>query len=893
MVSNTIPIMNKHLRQYIDQGLAVITASQRQAHALKMAYANSMLEEGKKVWRTPEVFTWQIWIRKYWEHNPEHSSQVLLNTSQLRLIWQSIIESSSYTRNILQVDTIIDTAIEAYDTSLEWGIEIFPKDIFLNSDALAFKSWVQAYQKKLSENNWIDSSVLINELIAANFTPETKGIVVYGYDKLTKLQVKFIDYLKSKKYEVIIFKSEGRNETTAYKNYFQPEDELRAAAIWARQLLINDPGATIGIVVPDLNKRREFVAAIFDAVLHPDWTIREPGTFQRQYSIAPGRSLFVYPMVHAAIEILSLGYGRIPSRRLEFLLRSSFIKGASSEAGNRALFHAALRDTGEPAWRLQTLLEHIELHQQYIPVAKDFINSLVQFQECIKQLPGTQSPRQWSESFNQLLKQFGWPGERRLTSIEYQTLKTWGEALMELAVLGTVSSKWDFAKAFSNLKDILKARSFQPETVETSIQISGLPGVSGMAFDYVRITGMHDLIWPYPAIANPFIPLTLQKNAGVPGSKAKQVMEQCKLETDSLIQSARHLIFSYAKQEGDREYRPSPILRKYLADIQEDPDPVVQDYNNQVFQLRDMEGFTDITAPPFSNDKKASGGTSILADQSACPFRAFAHHRLKAKGISNVDIGLDPATRGSLVHEVMHDVWKRIGASEVIKEMASSKLESLINAMAAGAIRKHAKMKPETFTPEFRRLETRRLASLVSRWMSIEKARPEFTIDELEKRHDVNFYGLNLRMRIDRVDELPDGGQVLIDYKTGEISVNKWEGDRPEEPQLPLYAVTLKNDIKAVAFAGLKKGRLGYAGIGETADLIEGVKSAGESGEEWQAQLREWEKVLRDLAEEYVQGNAIVSPTESACRYCDLHSLCRIHEREWMMTEGEEQGGEE
>ena len=885
--------MNNHLRQYIDQGFVVITASQRQAHALKMAYANAMLEEGNKVWRTPEVFTWEVWIRKYWEHNPEHSSKVLLNTSQLRLIWQSIIESSSYTRNILQVDTIIDTAIQAYDTCLEWEIEIFPKDTFLNSDDLAFKSWVQSYQKQLVDNNWIDASELTNELIAADFAPEIKGIVVYGYDKLTNQQVNFIDYLKSRKYEVIIFKTEGRNETTVYNDYSQPGDELRAAATWARQILINNPGATIGIVVPDLNKRRESVSAIFDVVLHPDWTLRQPGTFQRQYSIAPGRPLSVYPMLHAAIEVLSLGYGRIPVRRLEFLLRSSFIKGMSSEAGTRALFYAALRDTGEPAWRLQTLLEHVQLHHQYMPVANDFINRLVQYQEFINQLPSTQSPREWSESFNQLLKLFGWPGDRSLTSIEYQTLKAWGEALLELAVLGTVSSKWDYAKAFSNLKDILKARSFQPETIETSIQISGLPGVSGMAFDYVRIVGMHDLIWPAPAIANPFIPLTLQKNAGVPGSTAKQVMEQCKLETESLVQSARHVVFSYARQEGDREYRPSPILRKYMAEPQEGSDSLASDYNRQVFQSRDMESFTDITAPPFSNKDKVSGGTGILSDQSACPFRAFAHHRLKANGIGNVDIGLDPATRGSLVHEVMHDVWKRIGSSEELKHMASSKLESLINAMAAGAIRKHSKLKPETFTPEFRRLETRRLASLISQWMAIEKARPEFTIGDLEKRHDANFHGLNLRMRIDRIDELPEGGQVLIDYKTGEVSVNKWEGDRPEEPQLPLYAVSLKDDIKAVTFAGMKKGRLGYTGMGETADLIDGVKAAGEAEEEWQAQLREWEKVLGDLAEEYIQGNASVTPTKTACRYCDLHSLCRIHEREWLMTGDEEQGGDE
>lgn len=97
--------MNNQLRQYIDQGYAIITASQRQAHALKMAYANAMLEDGKTVWRTPEIKTWPVWMLNTWDDQQGDSSKVLLSPSQLRLIWESIIENSSYTKDILQVDT--------------------------------------------------------------------------------------------------------------------------------------------------------------------------------------------------------------------------------------------------------------------------------------------------------------------------------------------------------------------------------------------------------------------------------------------------------------------------------------------------------------------------------------------------------------------------------------------------------------------------------------------------------------------------------------------------------------------------------------------------------------------------------------------------------------------
>ncbi|NNE37442.1 MAG: hypothetical protein HKN08_03985, partial [Gammaproteobacteria bacterium] len=288
--------MNAHLLQSIDQGYAIITASQRQARALQVAYANAQLGEGKSVWRTPLIKTWPVWMLNAWEDLPGESSKVLLSPSQLRLIWESIIEHSSYTREILQTDTLIDTTIDAYETCMDWGIEIFPEKTFINNDARAFKAWVKSYRSRLAEKHWLDAASIPGELMAQDFNPGFKGLVIYGYDQLTHSQVRFLDYLKSRGCEVIEFNTDNRNESRTYYSFPQPEEELKSAAIWARQILINQPDATIGIVVPDLNKRRKAVTAIFDSVLHPDWPLRQPRTFQRQYSIAPGRPLSEYPM---------------------------------------------------------------------------------------------------------------------------------------------------------------------------------------------------------------------------------------------------------------------------------------------------------------------------------------------------------------------------------------------------------------------------------------------------------------------------------------------------------------------------------------------------------------------------------------------------------------------
>src|ERR1700747_974209 len=58
-----------------------------------------------------------------------------------------------------------------------------------------------------------------------------------------------------------------------------------------------------------------------------------------------------------------------------------------------------------------------------------------------------------------------------------------------------------------------------------------------------------------------------------------------------------------------------------------------------------------------------------------------------------------------------------------------------------------------------------------------------------KKLDNVSVGGLKLRLRADRIDLLENGQRLLLDYKSGEVSVKDWEGERPDEPQRPLYAI--------------------------------------------------------------------------------------------------------
>ena len=147
---------------------------------------------------------------------------------------------------------------------------------------------------------------------------------------------------------------------------------------------------------------------------------------------------------------------------------------------------------------------------------------------------------------------------------------------------------------------------------------------------------------------------------------------------------------------------------------------------------------------------------------------------------------------------------------------------------------------------------------------------------------------------MDRVDELEDGTRVILDYKSGKTSIKSWEGERPDEPQLPLYAIDMRQrqPVAAVLFAQLRTGDLGFNGLASRIGIAPKLKPVGDTEAEWQTQLDTWRTTLTTLAEAYRAGDARVDPKEfpRTCEHCGLQALCRVHERHPEIVE-EESGG--
>jgi ATP-dependent helicase/nuclease subunit B len=884
--------MDSSLRKLISDGSTVITPTQRLSRHIRYQYATNQIKQGNQAWQTPDCLPWTAWCKRCFESLSfcTESHKVLLNNLQQQWLWQEIISHSRYKNQLLQITATAKQAAQAYQLAKEWAVPIFPKEIYLSEDAFAFKSWADSYEKQKQDNYWLDDASLPDYIVSHidELKLSLKKIIFYDFDQLTTQQLKLKQALIDSGIQVKEFNVEDRNQSASVSEQIDKQSEILAAACWAKQHLEKDDNATIGIVAPNLSAIRNKVEYGFASVLTPQKWAEPDESINKPYSISLGKPLSTYPLIHTAINLLALGKRKVSINTLSVLLHSPFITDATEEAAVRAKFDAALRRIGEQQLGFKTLYWISDVRCKEYEQCEKFIQLLKTFEISFLSHARKQNLRLWTIAFSEWLSVFGWPGERNLNSDEHQVLTAWQSVLTQLGSLDSLSKPVNFSTALFHLNRLLTETRFQPETSETPIQILGMTGAAGMQFDYLWVMSMQDECWPALKPANAFIPIACQRDFNMPTASANTQLELAKHITNKLMMSAKEVIFSYANQEGDRYFRPSPLIK--ITDVKTNGNEHFDDYKNAILESSRIETFTDIHAPKIPAGQTANGGSSLFKDQSACPFKAFARHRLHAESLQQADIGLSAAERGNLVHRALQYLWQRLKSLENLKYRTELELEKLIHSVVLEAIKQQISQQPETFTDRFTELEQQRLEQLLKQWLLIECDRNDFKVIATEEWKTIVFEDIELHLRVDRVDELADGRYVIIDYKTGAVSKGDWESDRPNDPQLPLYAVTNGQQVAAIAFASLKPGKLGFVGQADADDIFPKVKIDADVS--WQKKLDSWEQILIQLANDFRKGIAIVEPTGTACRYCDLHALCRIYERTENLDGINEQEGE-
>ena len=903
--------------------MTVITATTRLARELRRDHDQVQAAAGSSAWPTAQIMPLSAWLAENWKNGLFSDQQAtadlaadptaglttdptaarLLSRTEERLIWENVIRSMAED-SLLDVPSTAEAAARSWDRLCGWAIPLDAEAWNESEDALAFLAWARAFQARCQRNGWISSAELpaaVADLIDRGAAPApVPGEVEFaGFLEFSPVQRRLIDALERR--GVMIRENARTDEAgdAARVGFADAGREIRAAAEWARRCLESDPYARdpafrIGIVVPGLSPQRDEIERVFGEVLHPRNRLRPDLDPTRCFNISLGRPLDEYPVIQTAFLFLGIDPGNLSAERAGRMLRSPFLPGSSEEMTSRALLDADLRSGGATDVCLSDVIE-LARKRRGGGGCPGLVTLLETWSEKYGTLQISRLPGDWAPAISAFLRDIGWPGDRTLDSIEYQTLEVWSELLSDLAGLDDVLGRVPFHGAVDVLRNLAAARQFQPESAHAPVQILGVFESSGLRFDRLWLMGLHDGAWPADPVPDPFIPVRLQRRYGLPGSSPNRELAFTRMLTGRLLSSAPSVVVSYPEREEDADLDVSPLVRMLpetpAADLGIPPPPEggegIRSDEEEMPGASALEVLDDHYGPAC-DDVALRGGTFLFKLQAVCPFKAFAELRLGARTLEEPEPGLNALDRGRLIHHVLERVWGRLKSHGRLLAMTEKELADLVRGYVEPEVRRILGGRFRRY-PRLAEIEQARLVRIIGEWMELERQRQPFTVVDQEERRSVEVGGIEVNIRADRVDRLEDGKLVILDYKSGECGPADWAGARPDEPQLPIYAVSAEAEVAGVLFARLRTGELAFRGLAESPDIAPGVRIPERQPSIAQT-ISDWRSVLDELGRDFREGRAHVNPKDPArtCRYCELPSLCRISQGTVELEEAEE-----
>jgi ATP-dependent helicase/nuclease subunit B len=245
---------------------------------------------------------------------------------------------------------------------------------------------------------------------------------------------------------------------------------------------------------------------------------------------------------------------------------------------------------------------------------------------------------------------------------------------------------------------------------------------------------------------------------------------------------------------------------------------------------------------------------SSYEDLRRCPYRFFALRMLGLKEADEIEAEVDKRDFGTWLHGVLrsfHEAMREQGS------LARHERVALLDATATAGIADQRLGEGE-FLPFAATWPAVREGYLD--WLAKHEAKGA-VFEVAESAHEVQLDALTLQGRIDRIDSLPHGAALVVDYKTESLQSTRNRMATPlEDTQLAFYAALLPGrEVEAE-----------YLNVGERGEVVEVPHKA----------LAQATHLLREAIpselRRIAQGAALPALGEGrACEFCAARGLCR------------------
>jgi probable DNA repair protein len=890
----------------LGRGETVVLPNRRAARSLRRAFDQRQRSRGLHAWQAANVSAWQDWTSGLWSSLAVRGAELrlLLNAAQEHVLWRRIVEESTAGTTLSSPDALAEMARTAWATAAAHKATERIRPTANSSDARIFAGWAASFARMLNAEGYWPSAMLeqaLEEHAIAGALDAVAPAMLVGFDEFTPAQAGLLRVLRESGCKLTETTLAPRATSARIRTIVAtPRHELLFTARWIRQQFLEarDPAALkIAVLTSQPDEDGAEIDGVFRASLAPALEAVDRDLSAAPWEYVSGAPLVAQPMAADAAALLRLLHKPLPLERVGTLLRSPFVGQAEEQL-------AAARFDAQDLRRGQHLLPEMDLEglrralrrsqraKKETPYNPAWIDRVSSVPAGNLRSSGSGSYGDWAEFMRRVLRAANWPGEHGLSANEAATLRAWDSSLDLLATLDFRSERVTYADALDRLERLLQtARVACASTADThaAIEIMRPAEAEGSTFDAAILLHANDESWPEPARPHPLLSWQLQQELGLPAADAARSAEHSLARMRSLVSRSASVLAVSARADEQGAMRCSPMLAQLGLEHRE-PDtlagPEPQDATVAAVVLRD-----DSVLPGLPS-AALRGGSRVLKLQASCSFLAFAEMRLQAKAMESREFGLSALESGNLVHRALEHFWGATRSQAELRALSPQDRAQRIEEAVSAAF---SQWPPpaDSWSTAYLRVQRARLRRMISLWLAFELKRGPFTVQQQEDRQTIPIGPLQLDIRPDRIDVV-DGGTVVVDYKTGHTAKpSQWKGERPDDPQLPLYTLSPKVDtLRGVLFARLRAGEeMRWDGLLADRAIAPERKL---KVVDLEAQRDEWRAVLTALAKDFASGRADIDPRNFAddCSGCAQRALCRV-DPEQIASSGTDDRGDE